>query len=86
MITIYGRPSCGYCDMAKTVCENAGLQYRYVDMIAEQVSVQTLCEIVGADVRSVPQIFVDDKYIGGFNELRQFVLDNRENKGLNFLC
>ena len=39
--------------------------------IAKDWKIQQLLEVVPG-ARSVPQIFVDDKYIGGYNELVEF--------------
>ena len=65
---IYGKPACPYCDMAKKLLESKGIPYTYVDIVAEG---KTAAEVTGReDVRSVPQIYLEGVYLGGFMELR----------------
>ncbi|MGQ0680105.1 MAG: glutaredoxin family protein [Actinomycetota bacterium] len=34
-VTLFGKPSCSLCDKAKVVLENAGINYREVDITAD---------------------------------------------------
>ena len=45
--------------------EVADFDYRYVDIIAEGISKADLSKSVGKEVETVPQIFIDEKPIGG---------------------
>ena len=38
-------------------------------------SVEELYEAVGKQVRTMPQIIIDDKHIGGYNELVEYFAD-----------
>lgn len=69
MITIYGKESCGYCTMAKTLCESKGLEYNYLTL-GEDYAADEFYEKF-PDARTFPQIMIDDEAIGGFNELRE---------------
>ena len=33
MITIYGTPTCTYCEQAKNVADSYNLKYEYVDLL-----------------------------------------------------
>lgn len=72
-VTIYGRSGCGFCSAARELCESGNLAYRYVDMPAEGVTKADLEKITGTPVRTVPQIFVGDSHIGGFDEFSNYV-------------
>ena len=71
VITIYGKPNCPYCDMAKKLCESKSLPYRYVDIVEQGIGAADLAEIVGQPVRTVPQILDEKQYIGGYTELQK---------------
>jgi glutaredoxin 1 len=71
MITIYGTDSCVYCDRAKQLCEMAGIQYRTKDI--STVDKEWLKFKVGFEPRTVPQIFFDKEYVGGYTELKLFI-------------
>lgn len=73
MITIYGKPSCGFCTKAKNFCDSRSLAYEYKD-----VTTATFMEELKTaypEARSVPQIWVNNDRIGGYNELVAYVED-----------
>ncbi len=72
-VTIYGRNSCGFCHMAKQLCDRRGVPYRYVNIEAEGITKQDLSEKAGKPVFTVPQIFVGNEHIGGFDQFSEFV-------------
>ena len=63
-ITIYSKPNCIFCDKAKHMVKT--LDFTTPD---------ELYEAVGKQVRTMPQIIVDDKHIGGYNELVEYYAD-----------
>ena len=60
---------CHFCDMTKTLLKQKGIDYEERSL-AKEWKVQDLLEAV-PNARSVPQIFLDDEYIGGYKELRE---------------
>jgi glutaredoxin len=73
--TIYGKTSCPYCDLAKALLDKQGITYRYVDVV-EQNLVDWLKD---QGLRTVPQVWYNDSRIGGYTELKEFVLDKMLN-------
>ncbi|MBW8191032.1 GrxA family glutaredoxin [Neiella marina] len=78
---IFGRPGCPYCVRAKQVAEQLtekrdDFKFRYVDIHAEGISKADLSKTVGKEVETVPQIFLDEKHVGGCTEFEQLVRDN----------
>jgi len=67
MVTIYGKPSCGYCVMAKTLCEQKGVEYEYLT-IQEDYTTEEFFEKFPT-ARTFPQITMDGEAIGGYTEL-----------------
>lgn len=69
--TIYGRtePACQYCEKAKMLLEIKGIDYTFVN-VGTDITKDQLLEIVPG-ARSVPQIFLEGKYIGGFDKLKE---------------
>ena len=72
LVEIWGRSNCTYCDRAKKLCTKEGLTYRYYQL-GEDYTREKLLELF-PNVKTVPQIKVDNKYIGGYMELRTFLL------------
>lgn len=76
-VTIYGTKHCTYCDMAKKVCENNSLPFVYVDIEETPEVVTDLLDTIGP-FRTVPQIFVDNEYVGGFDNFKKVVNGNTD--------
>ena len=67
--TIWSKYNCPYCDQAKALLKNKGIPFEE-KKIGDGYSREELLEAV-PNARTVPQIFLDDKLIGGFTELKQ---------------
>jgi glutaredoxin 3 len=66
--TIWSKYHCPYCDQAKALLQQKGIQFEE-KKIGDGYTREELLEAVPG-ARTVPQIFIDDKLIGGFTELR----------------
>jgi len=67
MITIYVTGWCPYCNAARRLLREKKLEYEVIDIEKEGISRDQLVKITGG--RSVPQIMIDGKSIGGYGEL-----------------
>jgi len=70
-ITIYSKDWCAYCANAKRLLKARGFDYVEVDVTDDPALEQEVVERTGQ--RTVPQIFVEEKPIGGFVELARLV-------------
>jgi len=66
---IWSKDQCPYCVQAKALLESRGIDYEERNINHNYTREQLLEAVPNA--RTVPQIFLDDKLIGGFTELRQ---------------
>ena len=66
--TVWSKYHCPYCDQAKALLKSKGIQFEE-KKIGDGYTREELLEAVPG-ARTVPQIFLDDKLIGGFTELR----------------
>jgi len=69
---VWSQSQCTFCEQAKTLLKQKGIEFEE-RRIGDGWTKQQLLEVVPA-ARSVPQIFLDDQYVGGFQELRQRLL------------
>lgn len=69
---IFGKPSCPYCDRAKQLLSKYNIEYTYVDLSLDEARLKQFKE---QGFRTVPIIYIDDKYIGGFNELQDHLME-----------
>lgn len=74
-VKIYTREWCGYCTSALRLLDAKGIDYERIDTDGKPEVRRWLAQVSGQ--RTVPQIFIDEKPIGGFSELRALDRDGR---------
>ena len=67
MIKIYTTSWCPYCNNAKRLLKEKSIEYEEINIEEKGISREELTEITGG--RSVPQIVINDKAIGGYDNL-----------------
>ncbi len=65
---IYGKNNCIWCDRAKNLLDEHNIEYEFRNIEVEPKYREEM-SIKLPTARTVPQIFLDDQYVGGFNEL-----------------
>ena len=73
-ITIYSKNNCTFCNKAKHMIKTLGLTYEEKKM-EDFDSPQAMLEDIGKPVRTMPQIKIDDKLVGGYNQLIEYFAD-----------
>ena len=76
-IVIYTQNSCVYCEAAKEEFNSRNWSYT-VKNIAEDEHRETLFEQL-PNAKTVPQIWINDTHIGGYNELKKWLKKRMEN-------
>ena len=74
MITVYSKPSCTYCEKSKYLLKSLGLEYEE-KIVTKDLSIDELYKALGKQVRTIPQIVIDDVHIGGYNELKEHFIN-----------
>jgi glutaredoxin 3 len=67
-IEIYSSPYCGFCHAAKRLLTTKGASFAEIDVIANPDKRPEM-ERRANGRRTVPQIFIDGKHIGGCDDL-----------------
>jgi glutaredoxin 3 len=67
-VTVYAMQNCPYCVKAKALLTQRGVKYETV-MIDEWSDDQWDSFVKKSGMKTVPQIYVDDKLIGGYTQL-----------------
>lgn len=68
-IKVYSTNSCPFCVRAKALLNSKNLEYTEIDVGTDVERMHEMIERSGN--RTVPQIFINDKSVGGFTELAQ---------------
>ncbi len=66
---IYTLPHCPYCDMAKNLLAANDYEWKEKDISHDKALVNEMLSKSNGR-KTVPQIFMDDKHVGGFDDLQ----------------
>lgn len=73
-ITIYHKDYCPYCKASKAVLTSLGLSYREIEVTNNPVEFANM--VRRSKRRTVPQIFIGDTHIGGYDDLQSRLANN----------
>ena len=74
--TVWSKYHCPYCDQAKALLTQKSIPFEE-KKIGDGYTKEDLLEAVPT-ARTVPQIFIDNKLIGGFTELQKYISETME--------
>jgi glutaredoxin 3 len=67
-VILYSTILCPYCSAAKNLLKQKGVSFEAIDVTMNPIKRAAMSEKSGGKT-SVPQIFIDDLHVGGFDEL-----------------
>ena len=71
-VLIYTTKTCPYCQMAKELLKQRGIEY--TEKIIEFCSEELMELVQKTKQRTVPQIFFGEEFIGGYDDLQQYLV------------
>ena len=66
-IVVYRKVWCPYCDSAQALLKSKGVSFEEIDIEAQPEQREEMIRRSGR--RTVPQIFINDRHIGGSDDL-----------------
>ena len=66
-IVIYLTPACPYCTRARQLLDRKGVNYAVIDVSGSNRLWSEMTRLSQRD--TVPQIFIDDRHIGGYDNM-----------------
>mgnify|MGYP000897497213 CR=1 FL=1 len=76
MITIYGTATCKWCKSAVELTKSRSLAFTYKDMSENPDLYDELVGRMGGEKNiTVPKIWWNDTYVGGYSQLAQMIED-----------
>lgn len=70
-VEIYTWSTCPFCRRAKQLLNQKGVTYTEYDIDDDEAAKDAMVARVTNDQRTVPQIFIGDRYVGGSDDLHQ---------------
>ena len=69
---VWSKDNCPYCQQAKNLLQLKGIEFEERNITQGTWTKEQLLESV-PNARTLPQIFLDEELVGGFNELREYL-------------
>ena len=67
-VEIYTKNNCIWCDRAKLLLDSKDIEFKEIDLSDDQKR-EKFYNSIGEKVKTVPQIYIDDIRIGGYQDL-----------------
>ena len=71
---IYSTALCPFCERAKMLLNKRNITFEELRVDLDQSLLREMLNVTNG-AKTVPQIFINDQYIGGFDDLTEFDLE-----------
>ena len=71
-VKIYTKENCVWCDRAKRLLNAHSIDFDEVDL-SNDIERLNFYKKIGDNVKTVPQVYIDDKRIGGYPQLKAWL-------------
>ena len=71
---MYTRPTCIWCIRAKELLNSKGIPFKNLDINDDELRKELKVKAPG--IKTIPQIFKDEKRIGGYEDLVEYLKDH----------
>ena len=68
-VTVYMGPMCVFCDAAKRLLTKKNIPYKEINIALDEIKREEMLKKSNGK-RTIPQIFIEDFHVGGYEELR----------------
>tara|TARA_B100001287_G_scaffold259832_1_gene247407 strand:+ start:427 stop:666 length:240 start_codon:yes stop_codon:yes gene_type:complete len=73
---MYTGPLCSFCDAAKRLLTRNDAAFEEINIASKEGLMEEMINRANGK-RTVPQIFIDDYHVGGYQELRELEKENK---------
>lgn len=82
-IKMYTVDYCPYCKKAKKYFDETGLEYTNIDLTTESKMRDIIEKVTDGASKTVPQIFINGKLIGGWSDIEKLIKSGKIKEMLN---
>ena len=70
---MYSTSQCGWCNRVAKMLEKYEINVEKIDVSGDKILIKEMQKAAGEKVTTVPQVIIDEKYIGGYTEVERFL-------------
>ena len=71
--TVFSTSKCSWCNKVTKMLEESEIKVTKVDVAENVENFDKMQDYAGKDVRSVPQVVIDNQFIGGYTEVERYL-------------
>ena len=75
-VIIYSGPNCNFCSAAKHLLDKKNVKYIEFNIQTDVGKLEEMQKKTNG-ARTIPQIFIDEKYVGGYQELKTLEIQGK---------
>ena len=75
-VVMYTTPICGYCAAAKRMLQSKGVSYQEIDVMRDPSKRNEMMQKANGR-RTVPQIFIGEVHVGGYDDMAALERDGK---------
>ena len=75
-VKVFSTGTCPICDKTKNLLKKWGIPYSEIRVDQDRAGLQEMAVLTNG-ARTVPQIAIDDQWIGGFTELTELHMEDK---------
>ena len=75
-VVMYTTPICGYCAAAKRMLQSKGASYQEIDVMRDPSKRNEMMQKANGR-RTVPQIFIGETHVGGYDDMAALERDGK---------
>jgi glutaredoxin len=70
---VFSTTKCVWCDRVESMLKDASIEVDKIDITESQDNFKQMKAHAGKGVNTVPQVVIDDKFVGGYTEVERFI-------------
>ena len=74
MYKVYSQNGCSYCELAKIALMERNIEFEEINI---KDNAQALATLRLKNLRTVPQIWDGELYVGGYEELKEYIISSK---------
>ncbi|WP_227134302.1 glutaredoxin 3 [Halorubellus salinus] len=84
-VEVYTKENCGYCDKAKALLDEKGVEYEEINVTGDEDAFEEMVERANGR-QTAPEVFIDDELIGGWDDTSALDQEGKLDEKLGIAC
>ena len=74
---VFSTSKCTWCNKVINILEDSNIEVTKVDVAESVENFEKMQNYAGEDIRSVPQVVIDNEFVGGYYDLVEYLIKKK---------